>query len=333
MREPPALAPDAIAAALQAGFGIRVAQLEFLAVGNDAASWAFRVGAPDGKAWFLKVRAGHGRWPGSAVPWHLHRLGVPHVLAPLATTAGVPYVEVDGFALALYPMLDARPAVEVGLSAEQWRTLGDVVRQVHAVPPTPDLTRMVARETFRPAGRDVAAGLEALLATAPPEDGVARELAAFWRPHREVVRALVDRADVMGRQLRRSAAPQVLCHGDLHTWNLLVDAVGWLWVVDWDEAVLAPKERDLMFVVGGIRRGLVAPRETGCFFQGYGEASVDQRLLAYYRCAWAVQDIAAYAEQVLLSPGLGEESRRAALDGFKELFEPGHIVELATVAD
>ena len=329
MREPPALAPDAIAAALQAGFGIRVAQLEFLAVGNDAASWAFRVGAPDGKAWFLKVRAGHGRWPGSAVPWHLHRLGVPHVLAPLATTAGVPYVEVDGFALALYPMLDARPAVEVGLSAEQWRTLGDVVRQVHAVPATPDLTRMVARETFRPAGRDVAAGLEALLATAPPGDGVARELAAFWRPRREVVRALVDRADVMGRQLRRSAAPQVLCHGDLHTWNVLVDADNHLWIVDWDEAVLAPRERDLMFVVGGIGHGLVRPDDTERFLQGYGETGVDPRLLAYYRTAWAVQDIAAYGEEVLLTSALGQETRRAALDGFIDLFEPGNIVDLA----
>jgi spectinomycin phosphotransferase len=333
MREPPALAPDAIAAALHAGFGLRVAHLAFLPVGNDAASWAFRVGASDGQAWFLKVRAGDGRWPGSAVPWHLNRVGVPHVLAPLEATAGAPYVEVDGFALALFPMLDARPAVEVGLSPEQWRTLGDVVRQVHAVPPTPELTRVVARETFRPAGRDVAAGLEALLATAAPGDGVARELAAFWRPRREVVRALVDRADAMGRQLRRSAAPEVLCHGDLHTWNLLVDAGRRLWLVDWDEAVLAPKERDLMFVVGGIRRGLVRPQDTGCFFQGYGEATVDRRLLAYYRTAWAVQDIGEYAEQVLLAPALGEESRRAALDGFKELFEPGYIVELATAAD
>jgi spectinomycin phosphotransferase len=293
------------------------------------------VGASDGQAWFLKVRAGagDGRWPGSVVPWHLHRVGVPHVLAPLATTAGAPHVEVDGFALALHPMLDARPAVEVGLSPEQWRTLGGVVRQVHTVPPAPDLTRVVARETFRPAGRDVAAGLEALLATPAPGDGVARELAAFWRARREVVRALVDRTDAMGRQLRRSAAPPVLCHGDLHTWNVLVDAGRRPWVVDWDEAVLAPKERDLMFVVGGIRRGLVAPLDTDCFFQGYGEASVDQRLLAYYRCAWAVQDIAAYAEQALLAPALGEASRRAALDGFKELFEPGYIVELATAAE
>jgi aminoglycoside 2'-N-acetyltransferase I len=39
-------------------------------------------------------------------------------------------------------------------------------------------------------------------------------------------------------------------------------------------------------------------------------------VLAYYRCAWAVQDIAAYGEQVLLAPALGEETRRAAVEGF-----------------
>jgi spectinomycin phosphotransferase len=44
----------------------------------------------------------------------------------------------------------------------------------------------------------------------------------------------------------------VLCHADLHTWNVLVDGDGRLWLVDWDEAILAPRERDLMFLVGGI---------------------------------------------------------------------------------
>jgi len=53
------------------------------------------------------------------------------------------------------------------------------------------------------------------------------------------------------------------------------------------------------------------------------------RLLAYYRTAWAVQDIAAYGEQVLMMPTLGEETRRAAVDGFVDLFEPGNIVDLA----
>jgi spectinomycin phosphotransferase len=111
---------------------------------------------------------------------------------------------------------------------------------------------------------------------------------------------------------------------------VLVDADGQPWIVDWDEAVLAPRERDLMFVVGGgIGHDLVRPSDTDRFFQGYGQASIDPRLLAYYRCAWAVQDIAAYAEQVLLAPGLGEASRRAAAEGFMDLFVPGGIVDVA----
>jgi hypothetical protein len=44
-----------------------------------------------------------------------------------------------------------------------------------------------------------------------------------------------------------------------------------------------------MFVVGAIGHGLVGPGDTDGFMQGYGPARIDPRLLAYYRCAWAVQ--------------------------------------------
>ena len=70
-------------------------------------------------------------------------------------------------------------------------------------------------------------------------------------PDGTIIAALVDRADRMGRELAAEPFPRVLCHTDLHTWNVLVDAGRRLWIVDWDEAVLAPPGRDLMFVVGG----------------------------------------------------------------------------------
>ena len=74
-----------------------------------------------------------GRASGAAWPrWSRIRS-----LAPLATSTGAPYVLVDRFALALYPMLEARVGAEVRLSPAQWRQLGAVVRQVHAVPVTP----------------------------------------------------------------------------------------------------------------------------------------------------------------------------------------------------
>jgi spectinomycin phosphotransferase len=329
MREPPALADATIVTALHASFGIRVAALAFLPIGNDPSSWAYRIDAAQGPAYFLKVRAGAGPMPGATVPAHLHRHGVPNVLAPLVTGVGAPYALVDGFTLALYPMLDVSVGAEVGLSPAQWRRLGATLRQIHGVPLTPELTRLVGREAFRPFRRELVADLEARVATVASDDPVAEELAGFWRARQGVIGALVGQADALGRQLARSTFPQVLCHADLHTWNVLVGDHRQLWLVDWDEAILAPKERDLMFVVGGIGHDLVRSADTECFFQGYGEATVDPRLLAYYRCAWAVQDIAAYGEQVLITPGLGEVTRRAAVEGFMDLFAAGNIVDLA----
>jgi spectinomycin phosphotransferase len=324
MLEPPDLGGDQLTAALEAAYGTRVAGLAFLPVGNDPASWSYRVEQARGPARFLKVRAGTGM-PGAAVPAHLHRQGVPNVLAPLPTTGGQPFVQLDRFAIALYPLLEATTGAETGLSPAQWRQLGATVRQVHAVPPSPGL---VARERFRPAGRELVAELEARLADPSPGDAPARALAESWRARRGAVRALLERSDGLGGQLAGASFPEVLCHADLHTWNVLVDAGRRLWIVDWDEAVLAPKERDLMFVVGGLARGLVRPADTDRFLSGYGDAAADPRLLAYYRAAWAVQDVVAYGREVL-APGLGERTRRAAVDGFRSLFAPGNIVDLA----
>jgi spectinomycin phosphotransferase len=332
MREPPSLADDTITTALQASFGMSVAGLVFLPVGNDAASWAYRVQVAKGPVLFLKVRAGVNSIRGAMVPSHLHRHGVPNVLAPLVTSVGAPYVVVDGFTLALCPMLEGRVGAEVGLSPAQWRQLGAAVGKVHAVPPTPQLAQTVEREAFRPTRRELLGGLEALLPAAVG-DPVVGELVGFWQARQEVIGALVRRADALGRQLARASFPQVLCHADLHTWNVLVDTDGQPWILDWDEAILAPKERDLMFVVGGIGHGLVGPSDTDSFFQGYGQARIDPGLLAYYRCAWAVQDIAAYGEQALMAPGLGAASRRAAVEGFIDLFAPGNIIDLAQVSD
>ena len=329
MLEPPALAGDTLVGALETGFGIRLVGLVFLPVGNDPASWAYRVEVAGGRSLFLKVRAGAGAMPGAAVPWYLHRHGVPLVPAPVPTGAGTPWLAVDGFAVALYPLLDAATGTEVGLSRADWRELGTAVARAHALPPTPELAGLSGRETFRPSRRELLPRLEAEVAAADPTDPVAGALAGFWKARQEVIGALVDRADRLSRRLALEPSRQVLCHGDLHTWNVLVDADRRLWIVDWDEAVLAPRERDLMFVVGGIGHGLVQPGDTDSFLEGYGETSIDPRRLAYYRAAWAVQDIAAYGEQVLLAPDLGEVTRRAALEGFMDLFAPGNIVELA----
>jgi spectinomycin phosphotransferase len=126
----------------------------------------------------------------------------------------------------------------------------------------------------------------------------------------------------------------VVCHADLHTGNVLVDERGELHLIDWDEVVLAPRERDLMFVVdGGISRDLAPLRGERAFLAGYGDVDVHRPTLAYYKFAWAVQDISEYATQAFTRHELSPETRAAALDILRTLFATGEIVERARAAD
>jgi spectinomycin phosphotransferase len=335
MREPLKLADETIIAALHAHYAMSIAALTFLPLGADSGSAAYRVQTAEGATYFLKVRAGAGFSLASLVaPRYFRDQGVPHIMAPLPTIAGALWAGAADFALSLYPFVDGRMGADGGLSEQHWHALGATLKQIHTDPLTPELRQIVPREAFVPSRRSVMADLEAAIAGQALASPQERELAAFWHARRDEIHTLVERADALGGRLRRqTAAPLVLCHADLHAWNVLLDTAGQMWLVDWDETILALKERDLMFVVGGIGRDLVSPRETACFLQGYGDAALDPYALTYYRYAWAVQDMAAYGEQVFFMPDLGAETRRDAVHGFMSLFEPGNIVALAFASD
>jgi spectinomycin phosphotransferase len=333
MLEPPNLPNERIIAALRERYGLAVTEIAFLPIGNDASAWVFRVNAADGAVYFLKVRKGSLNEPGLLVPRTLHEQGVAHIIPPLPTTAQTVWTTLGEFALILYPFIEGEAAVYAGMEERHWNAYGAVLRQIHATVLPPNLTRQMRVETFTPGWIEVVRELEEQMATRVFADPIEEELAAFWLARRAEIGTLVERAEVLGQRLRASAPPLVLCHADIHTWNLLIDTGGKLWVVDWDETVLAPKERDLMFVVGGIGRDLVRPHEEAWFFQGYGPAAVDALALAYYRHARAVEDIGSFAEEVFLMEDVGAETKRAAMKLFMLQFEPGNIVSLAHAAD
>lgn len=334
MRTPPRLSAATIRAVLHDQFGVAVATLQFLPIGNDLASFVYRVEATDGVNYFLKARARAGfRLPSLAVPRFLHERGMPHIVAPLLTTNATLWAQVGDFALTLYPFLDARTAAAAGLSPHHWHALGATVRQIHTIQLPADLDQIIPRETCVPSRRHVLNDFQAAIDRGDQFDALGRELVAFWHARHDLIRHVIDRAEALGDHLRQASLPLALCHADLHTWNVLLDDADQIWIVDWDEVILAPKERDLMFVIGGIGRGLVDPQETASFLRGYGDPRIDDAALRYYRYAWAVQDMGAYAEQALFAPDQSEQSRRDALEGLIDLFAPGNIVAIALDGD
>lgn len=332
MRDRPSLSDDAILATLRARYGLVVAELTFLPLGADAGSAVFRADDVAGASYLVKLRTGEGFGaPSLAVPHSLSACGLPHIVAPMPSLDGSLWAVVDGLALALYPFLEARTATESGLSDAQWQALGETTRQIHEHALPSALRETLSRERFVPSRRELLGALQAVTDRPDASDPIQRDMAALWDLHRETIATLVTRADGLGCTLRSisPALPLVLCHADLHTWNILVDDAQQLWLVDWDEVMLAPKERDLMFVIGGIARDLVSPHQTACFLQGYGQTKIHTPALAYYRYAWAVQEIAAWGESALLTPTLSVSARRDAARAFESIFAPGNIAALA----
>jgi spectinomycin phosphotransferase len=322
MRERPPLPDAALAATLAAGWGVAAASVEFLPLGDDSQAWSFRVVDADGGRWFCKIRRGPVDPAAVLVPEVLREQGLEQVVAAVPTLAGDPWRPLDGFTLLLYPWVEGTPAMEAGLSDGQWIALGRFVAALHRAKLPAALAATVTRESFVPWGAGPVRALDARVDRERPGDPLGEQLVGLWRVHRGEITTTAGRAERLGRVVAAARPELVLCHGDLHTDNLLVDAEGRLAVVDWDGLLLAPRERDLMFATGEQRTRLL---------EGYGPVALDPTVTAYYRWEWVVQELADYGGRVL-DDRLGEVTRRAAVAEFARLFAPGDVVEAARAA-
>ena len=94
-----------------------------------------------------------------------------------------------------------------------------------------------------------------------------------------------------------------------------------IYIVDWDEPIMAPKERDLMFIGGGVANVWNKPHEEKLFYKGYGKTEINSTILAYYRHERIVEDIAVYGHELLLTMAGGED-RPEMYKQFIGMFEP-----------
>jgi spectinomycin phosphotransferase len=329
MLEPPDIALDLLLGALRERYGLPLNTIAFLPIGADAAAWAYRAEAADGAAYFVKVRQGTVREAGVRLARYLSDHSAVPVVAPLPDRTGALWIAFAKYTVTLAPFIEGRTGKEQGLTEQQWLDYGAALRALHGTTLPRELALLLDRDEFRSGWDKRARRVDELIATTSFAEPIEQEAAAFWQSQRAEIHTLIERLERLGQRLRAAPPPLLLCHADIHTANVLIDTAGRLWLVDWDEALFAPKECDLIFVIGGLARGLVAPHEETLFFRGYGAVSMEPLALAYYRHLRAVSDIAAYGEEVFLLPALGSVSKRNALQRLQSLFAPGSIVPLA----
>lgn len=327
MLEKPAIVDEAIVACVQATFGLAVDRLEFLPLGADVNTAVYRLTARQ-KPYFLKLRRGLFKAVSVTLPRFLHEQGIQELIPAYATQSGALWAELGEYRVMLFPFIEGHDAYDVPLTDAQWREFGAALRRVQSAVLPPALAAAIPQETYTAQWRERVKYFMQRVQERPFADPVAQKLAAFLQAKREIVAQLVQRTEQLVEGVRQRPLPHVLCHSDIHAWNLLISHEGALYLVDWDDPILAPKERDLMFIGAGLGNIWHTPREITLFYEGYGAAEVDQDVLAYYRSERIIQDIAAYCEQIFLSDEGGTD-REAALRNVASNFLPGGTIDIA----
>ncbi|NLI44755.1 MAG: phosphotransferase [Chloroflexi bacterium] len=242
----------ALTALLDRHYGIQ--SPVFLPVRGGTTALDFKVASPQG-TYFLKVfqkeLANTAFWTDRIhryiplLSW-LRQDGAlcPHLPEPVPTKDGGVCCQDDARVLLLYTFLPGSVLPGNTLKPAQVEALARVTAALHNLPtnspPCPPTEKEDCGAPFLPE-------LEGLLA-----DRWHYRLSAEARFLAEPFTGLIQQKIIELTHLQAAARagswPLVLCHTDLHQWNMM-DCAGRLVILDWEGAKRAPAESDLMFFV------------------------------------------------------------------------------------
>ncbi len=332
MLENPDLSEELIITAVQAEYELDVCHITFLPLGYDINTAVYRVDTSSGTAYFLKLRKGNFDPITVLVPQFLGSLGLQAIIPPLKSRKGQLFGSFQEYTTILYPFIPGKDGYQVKLTKRQWIELGRTLRTVHTAKIPPVLAVLIPHEAYDPQWRQSVKQFQAQIKKDSYDDPIALKLSTFLKSKHKQISHMLERADQLAQQFRQQTDDVVLCHTDAHPGNYLIADKGDLYLVDWDNPIFAPKERDLMFFGSGMIGSLPGGQEENWFYQGYGAAEIDQKAITYYRYERIIQDIAEFCKQILLSQAGGEDR----IQSYKYLvssFDPGHEVDTAFYSD
>lgn len=164
-------------------------------------------------------------------------------------------------------------------------------------------------------------------------DCISEKTASLLKSKSMLLLCLIQYTRELQAILQSQYFEHVVCHADIHGWNLLITPDNYLYLIDWDTIILAPKERDLMFIGAGIwNTGYTYSQEKFSFYKGYGASKVNKDAILYYRLERIFEDISAYCQHIFLSQE-SFSARMQSLEYIKANFLPNGTIEMACIQD
>lgn len=265
-------------------YGVRASRLHPHPGGFESDCWVAD------EAWFVKLWRRLEPPAGLSLLHELHAAGLP-VPTPLPTLDGELYATWRGRPYAVFPHVRGRTATR-----DDWRQTAQALRCVHELDHI-DLPHGTMAE---------------------PEIRQLRErLDHPWIAHRrDEVAEAISRLERAIERARAKVVRQVICHRDFGGFNLILADGEVAAILDWEQAVLGPREHDVWIAAEG--------EQAVAFLSEYGARDLDIDHVEYALLARALQDMAARVLGEMDRPGVDTWGFRriAKLDSDLGLFRP-----------
>ncbi|GAA1602065.1 hypothetical protein GCM10009804_68210 [Kribbella hippodromi] len=249
---------------LERDYGLTVTSLEPHQGGFATDGWVAD------RRWFVKMWKPGADPLGLELLGALRRAGLP-VIEPVRTMRGELFAMNGDRAYAVFPYVQGRTA-----AWSDWRVVAQAMRQVHEV-----------QLDLPPATTDE-----------PTIDTLTRNLQHPWIADRaDELTTAITRLDGVRERLATKPVRKVVCHTDLHGFNLLIDDAGEVAaILDWEQAVIGPREFDLWVAADG--------DQLSEFLDAYGADDLDLDHLEFALLARGLRDLAARVLNEVDRPGV-----------------------------
>ncbi|KTD68205.1 spectinomycin phosphotransferase [Legionella steelei] len=311
---------------LNVHYGINIHAVQLILGGADMSAFGYKADS-ESNSYFVKVKFGDHNEINLSIISLLHDAGIEEIIFPIQTSEAKLFQHEDHYKIIAYPFIHAPNGFTQNLTEKQWTQLGKVLKKIHETSVPASIQQQLRQETYSTKWREIVRSFYSQIKLNHADDIITADFKSFFKQNIDAIYRLVDSTEELSKKMKPDVDTYVLCHSDIHAGNVLVDKES-IYIIDWDEPILAPKERDLMFIGGGVGNVWNKPHEISYFYEGYGSTNINQTILSYYRHERIVEDMALYGQD-LLSRDQNDQSRLESLKYFKSMFAPNDVIEIA----
>lgn len=316
---------------LKVHYAIEASSVQLLPLGADMDALTYKIDTESkSNSYFLKINYGNYEEISLAVIRLLHDANIKEIIFPIAAVDDQLLTKLNHFSMIIYPFIDGHNGFEQKLTKSQWIELGKTLKKIHTLSVPTSIQQQLRKEEFSPKWREMVRSLDLQIERHTSKDKVTTDFQNFYHLNQKAIDQLVNTAEELCKKIQADSNNYnyVLCHTDIHAGNILLTPNGSFYIIDWDNPMMAPKERDLMFIGGGVGNVWNSADEVAYFYQGYGKSNIDKTILLYYRHERIVEDIALYGQDIL-ALNQNESAKLVSLKHFKSMFEPQGVIDIA----